>query len=347
MSITTAGLDLLLLGLDIDAVDARGVEAQDFRLGLHRQHRAGFLGDIGRDFERHELVDQPFRRPDAVVAAVQDLVGAYPEQQFGDDVGEVAGAAVDEGQRYRKAGIDVGFLGCDPAEIVQPRQPAVLDNEIQVLERGRDIVDIGDVERIAIERDDGRTLVDMDVLDAEFLRGFEILVRRLVGELVALGFATPFGGVELDTLQLVLLRQGMQVFQTLGAVARIESAVQDEAIRMALLHRRIALGGVETVLVEVRQVCGLQDRHVVITGDEQILEHGLGIVLFELLLRPELRWGTEVRMIGIETLDELLAMDVLLVGRTSIPEMRMPIDDEDLFTLCRPVHGVLPVPHPG
>ena len=168
------------------------------------------------NFERHELVDQPFRRPDAVVAAVQDLVRPNPEQQFGNDMGEIPRARVDEGQRHREAGIDIGFLGRDPAEIVKARQAAMLDDEVQILERRSDVIDVGHIERVAVKRNDRRSLVDVDILDAELLRRLEILVGRLVGQLVALGFATPFRGVELDALELVLLRQGMQIFQALG-----------------------------------------------------------------------------------------------------------------------------------
>ena len=132
---------------------------------------------VVRNFEGHELVDQPFRRPDAVVAAVQDFVGAEPEQQLRNDMGEIARARVDERQRDGEAGVDIGLLRRDPAEIVKTRQAAMLDDEIQILERGRDIVDIGDVERVAVERDDRRALVNVDVLDAELLRRLEDICR--------------------------------------------------------------------------------------------------------------------------------------------------------------------------
>ena len=80
-------------------------------------------------------------------------------------MGEIAWARVDERQSHRQAGIDVGFLGCDPAKIVEAWQAAMLDNEVQVLERGRNVIDIGHIERIAVERNDGGALVDVDVLD--------------------------------------------------------------------------------------------------------------------------------------------------------------------------------------
>src|SRR5882757_11564568 len=66
MGITAARLDLLLLGLDINTVEARSIETKNLDLRLHRQNRTGLLGDIGGNFECHELVDKPLRRPDGV-----------------------------------------------------------------------------------------------------------------------------------------------------------------------------------------------------------------------------------------------------------------------------------------
>src|SRR3984957_9614887 len=230
MGITAARLDLLLLGLDINAVEAGSIKSEDLGFRLHRQDRTGLLGDIGRNLERHELVDQPFRRPDGVVTTVQDLVRPNPEQKFRNDMREIAWARMDEGQRNRETGIDIGFLGRDPAEIVKARQGAKLDDEVQLLERRGDVINVGHIERIAVKRKYRRPLVDMDILDPKLLGRLEIFVGRLVGELISLGFATPFRGVEFDALDLVFFRQGMQIFQALGTVARVEGAVQDEAI---------------------------------------------------------------------------------------------------------------------
>ena len=187
MGIAAARADLLLLGFDIDSVESRGVKTQDLDLVLHCQNRAGLLGDFGGNFERHEFVDQPFRRPDAVIAAVEDFIRSDPEQQLRDDMGKIPGARMDERQRHRQASIDIGFLRGDPAEVVQPRQAAMLDDEVQVLERGRDIIDVSDVERVSVQRDDGRPLMDVNILDTELLRRFQIFVGVLVGQLVALG----------------------------------------------------------------------------------------------------------------------------------------------------------------
>src|SRR5882672_4167665 len=92
VGIATARPDLLLLGFDINAVTARSIETKNLGFRLHRQNRTGLLGDVGRNFECHELVDQPLRRPDAVVAAVKDLVRSNPEQELGNDVSKISRA---------------------------------------------------------------------------------------------------------------------------------------------------------------------------------------------------------------------------------------------------------------
>ena len=63
---------------------------------------------------------------------------------------EITGTSVNEGQRHSEAAVNVGLLRGDPAEIVKTRQAAVLNDEVQVLERCRDVVDIGNVERVPV-----------------------------------------------------------------------------------------------------------------------------------------------------------------------------------------------------
>ena len=52
----------------------------------------------------------------------------------------------------------------------------MFDDEVQALEVGRNMIDVGDIERVAIERNDRRPLVDVNVLDAQLLRSLEIAV---------------------------------------------------------------------------------------------------------------------------------------------------------------------------
>jgi hypothetical protein len=73
--------------------------------------------------------------------------------------------------------------------------------------------------------------------------------------------------------------------------------------------------------------------------DEQVVMHRLGVVFRKFIQRPFLGRRAQIGMIGIEAFDELLAVNILLVGRASVPKMRMPVDDEYLFTVRSPVHG--------
>ena len=49
----------------------------------------------------------------------------------------------------------------------------MLDDPVEVLEVGRRVVDVVDVEGVLVERDDRRALVDVDVLDAELVAQLE------------------------------------------------------------------------------------------------------------------------------------------------------------------------------
>ena len=217
----------------------------------------------------------------------------------------------------------------------------MLDDEVQLREVGRGLVDIRHVEGVAVQRQDRRTLVDMDVLDAELLRFLEVPLSPVVAELVALARPVPFGGIELDALELILGRQFAQRFKPHFAVARVPGAVEDETVGVFFLQHGVLFGRVEAVDVEVLQVSRLEDRHVVVTFDEQVVVHRLGAVLVELFLRPDIFFRAERRMVAVEAVDELLAVDVLQVLLAAVPQVGVTVDDEDFFAVRRPVHAFL------
>jgi hypothetical protein len=107
----------------------------------------------------------------------------------------------------------------------------MLDDEVQALEVRRGMINVGDIERIAVERNDRRSLVDVDVLDAELFRLLQLSVGPRIGQLVASAVAAPFGGVKFDALDVVFGRHRLQGIQPGLAVARIECAIQDDAVR--------------------------------------------------------------------------------------------------------------------
>ncbi len=114
---------------------------------------------------------------------------------------------MDERHDHCEAALDIRLLRRDPAEVLDARDAAVLDDEAQpgvAVQRG-DFVDVGDVKGIAVEGPDGRALVNVNVDDAELDVLVEILERFFVAQLVPAGIALPLGGVELDALQVEAL----------------------------------------------------------------------------------------------------------------------------------------------
>jgi hypothetical protein len=90
------------------------------------------------------------------------------------------------------------------------------------------VIDIGHVERVAVERPDRRTLVDVDVLDPELEAELEVRLGRVVGECPAARLAAPFSGVELDPLEVVGLVELTQLVEPGLTGARVEGSVDDE-----------------------------------------------------------------------------------------------------------------------
>ena len=170
----------LVLRRHLDAVELRGVEPEDLLLGGGGHPRV--VGElVARVVPVDEALDLPLRLPDAVVAAEGHLVLADPEQQLAHHLGEelrpgVHQAADDD----RQARVHVGLLRRHEAEVLDPRQPDVLDDEVELREVGRGVVDVGHVEGVLVQRPDRRSLVDVDVLDPELLALLQVPVRRRV-----------------------------------------------------------------------------------------------------------------------------------------------------------------------
>src|SRR5262249_6273995 len=158
-------------------------------------------------------------------------------------------------------------------EIFEAGQPTVLDDEVEISERGGSFVDVGDIERITVEGPDGRPLVHVNVLDPEFSAPLQETVGPPIGELPTPGIFLPLSGVELDAPDSEAMDQRLEVLQACFAVPRVPGTVEDEPVGMLILEDAVLLGGVEPVLVEVLQVGGLKDAHVDVSVDEDILHH--------------------------------------------------------------------------
>ena len=68
---------------------------------------------------------------------------------------------MNERQGHGQATEDVGLLDGDPADVVEPRQATMLDDEFQVGEVGGGDIDVANVKGVLVERNDRRTFVDV------------------------------------------------------------------------------------------------------------------------------------------------------------------------------------------
>src|SRR5215469_1820919 len=202
------------------------------------------------------------------------------------------------------------------------------------------MVDVGHVERIAVQRQDRWTLVDVDVLDTELLCVRQITFRPRIMQLVAPALAAPLGGVELHTLNFIFLDKRFERIEPSFAVTRVEGAIEDEAVWIPRLEDRILLGGVETLFVKVGQHGRLEDRHVVRAVQEEVTIHGLGVVFVELVPLPHLVFRAERCVVAVETGNELLAVHVALVLAAAVPQMHMAVYDEDFLSIFRLIHSL-------
>ena len=216
----------------------------------------------------------------------------------------------------------------------------MLDDEVQALEVGGRVVDVGDVEGVLVQRPDRRALVHVDVLDAQLLGPLQEAVALGVGELEAARVTVPLRGVELDALGVPLLDLGLELAHAGVAVARVEPAVHDELVGVLFDEVAVLRGGVEAVLVPLAQVGRLQDRDVDVALLELLAHQLLFGDLLELLDRL-VGLGRSQRLVGVEALDP--ALGVLLgtldpvLGR-GVPVVHVGVDDEVLLTVLL-VHG--------
>ena len=141
---------------------------------------------------------------------------------------------MDERHGHSKSTVHVGFLRGDPAEVLEPGQPDVLHDEVEVSELAGHVVDVGYVKGVPVQRPDGWALVYVDVSDSELATGLEIAMGPRVVELPAAGISVPFCGVELDPLEPKPLGVGVQLLEASLAIAGVEVVVVGELVGVGL-----------------------------------------------------------------------------------------------------------------
>ena len=106
------------------------------------------------------------------------------------------------------------------------RQTDMLDNKIEVGKIGGGVINIAHIESVGAQRIDGRSLVHMDVLDAQFLSQRQIFIGPRVVEAPAARAVAPLGRIELEPADRVLRHHPAKRVDTRLFVPRIERAAQ-------------------------------------------------------------------------------------------------------------------------
>src|SRR5207244_112920 len=273
---------------------------------------------------------------DRVVAGPQHLVLADPEQQLAHHLGEEARPGVHQApDDDREPRVDIRLLRRHEAEVLDPRQADVLDDEVELREVRRDVVDIRDVECVLVERPDRRALVHVDVLDPQLLALLQETLRLGVLERPATRALIPLGRVELDALKVVALGVVLELLQARFALARVPAAVGDQSVRVLLDQLRVLLERVEAVGVPLLQVGRLEDADVDVAVLEDVLDEVVLRVLLELLERPVRLRGPKAH-VRVEAFDPTLRVLLLAahpVRRARVPEVEMTVDDEKVVTV--------------
>ncbi|MCY1224209.1 hypothetical protein D9M72_363550 [compost metagenome] len=195
------------------------------------------------------------------------------------------------------------------------------------------MVDVGDVKSVPVQRADGRTLVDVDVLDAEFAALLEIPVGPGVRELVPTGFTVPLGGVELHPFEAHLFVIGPQPVKACLTIAGVITMVVRELARIRRGKSVRLLHLCESVFVERAEIGRLKDRVVDVAVLEQILHEAFAALVKEFLVGPLFRVGREVAVVVVEAIDELLTRDIPLVFRAGVPQCDVGVDNEVVFAV--------------
>src|SRR5690348_6652663 len=83
-------------------------------------------------------------------------------------------------------------------------------------------------------------------------------------------------------------------------------------------------------MIKFTQILRIENRHIGIAFLENIFDEVLFRIPFKFCFGPDIRVRAQM-MIVVKTVDKLLAVNILLVSWTAVPQMGMSINDEDLF----------------
>ena len=103
--------------------------------------------------------------------------------------------------------------------------------------------------------------------------------------------------------------------------------VVGQLVRVGLGEGERLLGLAEAPVVELGEPGRLEDGVVDDAVDEDVAHQPLAALVEVLLVGPDLGLGAEVAVVVVEAVDELLAVDVALVLRASVPQGDVGVHD--------------------
>src|SRR5262249_42642494 len=120
----------------------------------------------------------------------------------------------------------------------------------------------------------------------------------------------------------------------------IKGTTENKTVRVFGFDSVILAVRVKPIEVKLIEISRVEDPHVDVAIEEQIVDHCLLAILTKFLKRPGDFRRTQSTVIGIETFNPALAVLVPPVGRARIPQVRVSINDEDVLALVD-VHRLL------
>src|SRR5207249_9151271 len=99
--------------------------------------------------------------------------------------------------------------------------------------------------------------------------------------------------------------------------------------------------GVQTCALPILEIGRVEDAHVDVPFDEEIVNQRCLAIVTELFIGPFLIRRAEATMVRIETVNPVFAMGGKLVLRTGVPQMHVSIHHKNVLPVVR-VHGASP-----
>src|ERR1700730_12091737 len=130
--------------------------------------------------------------------------------------------------------INVWFLRGNVTKIFEPRQAHMFNDEVEISKGSGCVVHVFYAESILVQRPNRRSLMHVDILNAEFLAFLKVPVCPRIGELPSLGITMPFRRVKLHSFPIVCFSVLLKRIQAILPIAWIPKAIRNDTIRMLL-----------------------------------------------------------------------------------------------------------------